>query len=512
MERDELQEYLNALGRSDCYRVDAVLKDSAIERTERVFFVGSNGSEFGPFIRKIIANESGQGRVYEKLYRAQQAGKRFAHLPRVYECYSTDSSLVVVIEFIQGETLQQRVEGASQVANTAAQQSTREQLAHSIFPALCDAVRELHEAFDPPIIHRDLTPANIIVSEGNVTLIDLGIARTFHPDAQRDTTYFGTRDYAPPEQFGFGQTDVRSDVYAMGKVLQFCVGGKDAAQETSSVKALSCEDSPKNASIERAASAGLARETAPASTSIDPHIAAVIAKATQLDPAQRFQTVADLKAAFLSAVEISAASEPTATSHPEVPSTDSTSTTALSNPESAVAVVNSSALPAAAAQIAPPPPPEGSPVIAWRSARTAEAPRPATPPVPKMPKKHQPAIALTNLFTRIPTAVGIVWDCFVILTWALLFLATNLSIIYPTSGNELHPLWFRILEFYGLVTVPTTLLSYYLLDLRPLKRRFPNARILTRGHSWIFSLAIVLVLVIAITAVANYTGIASLSA
>ena len=129
-----------------------------------------------------------------------------------------------------------------------------------------------------------------------------------------------------------------------------------------------------------------------------------------------------------------------------------------------------------------------------------------------MPKKHQPAIALTNLFTRIPTAVGIVWDCFVILTWALLFLATNLSIIYPTSGNELHPLWFRILEFYGLVTVPTTLLSYYLLDLRPLKRRFPNARILTRGHSWIFSLAIVLVLVIAITAVANYTGIASLSA
>ena len=81
MEQDELQEYLNALGRSDCYRTDALLKDSAIERTERVFFVGNNGSEFGPFIRKTISPTSGQGRVYEMLYHAQQVGKRLAHLP-----------------------------------------------------------------------------------------------------------------------------------------------------------------------------------------------------------------------------------------------------------------------------------------------------------------------------------------------------------------------------------------------------------------------------------------------
>ena len=214
METDELQEYLNALGRSDNYRVDAVLSDAPHERTERVFYVGNNGSELGPFIRKTIATDSGQGRTYEKIFRAQHEGKRFVHMPRIFECYVADSSLVVLLEYVEGETLQDYVgeRGASY------------ELALRIFPPICDAASELHKAFDPPLIHRDLTPANIVVSPGGITIIDLSIARTFQPDATKDTTYFGTRAYAPPEQFGFGQTDVRSDVYTLGKVLAFCAG------------------------------------------------------------------------------------------------------------------------------------------------------------------------------------------------------------------------------------------------------------------------------------------------
>ena len=255
METDELQEYLNALGRSDNYRVDAVLSDAPHERTERVFYVGNNGSELGPFIRKTIATDSGQGRTYEKIFRAQHEGKRFVHMPRIFECYVADSSLVVLLEYVEGETLQDYVgeRGASY------------ELALRIFPPICDAASELHKAFDPPLIHRDLTPANIVVSPGGITIIDLSIARTFQPDATKDTTYFGTRAYAPPEQFGFGQTDVRSDVYTLGKVLAFCAGA--SSDEEGSVS--------------------------------DPCIARVVRKATELDPEKRFQSVEALKAALL---------------------------------------------------------------------------------------------------------------------------------------------------------------------------------------------------------------------
>ena len=70
MENDELAEYLNALQREDCYRVDAVVKESPYEVTQRVSFVGENGATRGPFIRKIINREAGMGSVYERLHAA----------------------------------------------------------------------------------------------------------------------------------------------------------------------------------------------------------------------------------------------------------------------------------------------------------------------------------------------------------------------------------------------------------------------------------------------------------
>lgn len=89
-----------------------------------------------------------------------------------------------------------------------------------------------------PLIHRDLKPSNIIVTGANYTpddgltfsslvIIDLGIARVWRDGADADTVKFGTRPYAPPEQYGFGQTSVRSDVYALGALLFFCLTGVD---------------------------------------------------------------------------------------------------------------------------------------------------------------------------------------------------------------------------------------------------------------------------------------------
>lgn len=233
-ERDELGAYLAAVAREDCYRVvrplgaaarmgaDPSVAGQAGTITELVQFEGANGATLGPFVRKRIDLSLGVGTAYQELYEAQCSGARFAHVPRIVECYKTGRELVVVSEFIPGETLDAFVNEAGPSL----------ELSLSVVPAVCAAVVELHKAFDPPVVHRDLKPANIIVSEGpsglSATLIDFGIARRYREGAAADTTRFGTRSYAPPEQYGFGQTSVRSDIYALGMIALFCITGEEA--------------------------------------------------------------------------------------------------------------------------------------------------------------------------------------------------------------------------------------------------------------------------------------------
>lgn len=261
---DELSNYLSALDRDSCYRVDATLKQGRLETTQRVYFVGENGAELGPFVRKYLA--PGLGGAYERIYAAQRDGVRLSHLPRIVECHRQGERLVVVMEHVAGETL----------AAAAAAATDRLGLVRRLFPDFCDAVSELHELFDPPIIHRDLKPGNVMVSAGGVTLIDLGIARTWREGGEQDTTHFGTRAYAPPEQFGFGQTDVTSDVYALGMLLFFCLMGRDPVAAD--------------------------RECGFAGVGVPEPLRAVVARATELDPTRRPQTVRDFKDALLSAL------------------------------------------------------------------------------------------------------------------------------------------------------------------------------------------------------------------
>ena len=233
-ERDELGAYLAAVARDDCYRVvrplgaaarmgaDSSVAGQAGTITELVQFEGANGATLGPFVRKRIDLALGVGTAYQELYEAQCSGARFAHAPRIVECYKTGRELVVVSEFIPGKTLDAFVNEAGPSI----------ELSLSVVPAVCAAVAELHKSFDPPVVHRDLKPANIIVSEGpsglSATLIDFGIARRYREGAATDTVRFGTRSYAPPEQYGFGQTSVRSDIYALGMIALFCITGEEA--------------------------------------------------------------------------------------------------------------------------------------------------------------------------------------------------------------------------------------------------------------------------------------------
>lgn len=134
------------------------------------------------------------------------------NLVRVTDTFQVDAVHYMVMEYIPGKTLQALLDESQepyteeQVLNWARQ--------------LCSVLLYLHSQV-PPIIYRDMKPANVMVVEGTdqVKLIDFGIARFYKPGKRKDTMQFGTDGYAPPEQYGKMQTDIRADVYALGAVL-----------------------------------------------------------------------------------------------------------------------------------------------------------------------------------------------------------------------------------------------------------------------------------------------------
>ena len=281
-----LAEHLASLDRDDSYRVERVLKCSDVETTELVYFEGSGGGSLGPFVRKRIDASVQIGGAYERLFAAQRAGRRFEHLPRIVDCRRVGDELDVVMEYVEGETLEALVGRLGATPDYA----------RGLYPVLCEAVGELHAGFaaagEPgvPVIHRDLKPSNIIVSGvryaadadmtfSSLVIIDLGIARVWRDGADADTVKFGTRSYAPPEQFGFGQTSVRSDIYALGALLFFCLTGTDPKPGRDIREQCEAHDIPVS-------------------------LADVICMAMALDPAKRFASAKALGHAARAAYEL----------------------------------------------------------------------------------------------------------------------------------------------------------------------------------------------------------------
>ena len=121
-----------------------------------------------------------------------------------------DSKSVVVEEFINGELLSER------------KNFLTETYARKILLQLCEGLKILHAQ---GIIHRDIKPSNLILQAGGIVrLIDFDAARIFKLGQDEDTKFLGTKGYAPPEQFGFGQTDARSDIYSLGVTFQKILG------------------------------------------------------------------------------------------------------------------------------------------------------------------------------------------------------------------------------------------------------------------------------------------------
>ena len=145
--------------------------------------------------------------------------KRLDHaaLPRIVDIIDNGVTIYVVMDYIEGESL-------DKILNEYGAQP--EELVIGWAMQLCDALAYLH-AQKPPIIYRDMKPANIMLKpEGNIKIIDFGIAREYKEQSLADTTVLGTKGYAPPEQYS-GQTDARADIFALGMTMHHLLTGID---------------------------------------------------------------------------------------------------------------------------------------------------------------------------------------------------------------------------------------------------------------------------------------------
>lgn len=138
------------------------------------------------------------------------------NLVKIHDVICCDDCTYVFEEYVNGQSLQTLLENEGWIP---------EKNAVNYIMQLCDALIYLHSQ-NPPIIHRDIKPENIMLSDDDVIkLIDFDIAREFKQSARRDTIFMGTKEYAAPEQYGYKQTDSRTDIYAIGVLLHEMLTG-----------------------------------------------------------------------------------------------------------------------------------------------------------------------------------------------------------------------------------------------------------------------------------------------
>ena len=139
-----------------------------------------------------------------------------------YLCRNPQKNLPVIVEVTKEFYVMQYVQGRA-LSEILKEGCLPEEEAKNYILQLLDAVEVLHRF---QIVHRDIKPENIIIKpDGTLVLIDFDIARKFAYDKKRDTEYLGSAGYAAPEQYGFTQSDERTDIYAVGAVYNQMLSG-----------------------------------------------------------------------------------------------------------------------------------------------------------------------------------------------------------------------------------------------------------------------------------------------
>lgn len=162
---------------------------------------------------KIYGTICVEKRVTDKLLPVYQylGANPSSYMPRIYECILDENEVIIIEEYIEGRTLE----------DILTERNLEEREVVRIAVELCNALKTLHHA-RPMIICRDLKAENVMIDTvGHVKVIDFNIARMFREGQHRDTVLLGTAEYAAPEQFGYFQTDNRTDIYALGVLINY---------------------------------------------------------------------------------------------------------------------------------------------------------------------------------------------------------------------------------------------------------------------------------------------------
>lgn len=191
----------------------------------------------------ICRKFSGNGDVYKILQNI-----RFKNLPDIFEFAENDGKVIVLEEFISGTT----------VADILSSGLYNEKGVKAVVKEVCNALIVLHSY---GIVHRDIKPENIMITDsGTVKLIDFDASRIFKNGKSKDTMIIGTAGYAAPEQLGFAQSDERTDIFALGVLMNVMLTGEHPTNKLYKGK-----------------------------------LTKVIEKCIQLDPEKRYQNAEELK-------------------------------------------------------------------------------------------------------------------------------------------------------------------------------------------------------------------------
>jgi len=219
-------------------------------------------------IKEVDATDA---RLVMSLTQEKSMLERLDHsgIVKVYDLFEEDGFCYLVMEYIEGMTLDRKVPIGSDIFLS-------ESVVRDWAFQLMDIFEFLHRQ-KPPIIYRDLKPKNIMIDKaGKIKLIDFGIARTYKEGKSMDTDHMGSMITASPEHYGGAQTDQRSDIYTLGATIHFLVtNGKCMDREPF--------DFPKVKTV---------------NSKLSDNLESVIARSLATAPEDRFQTIAEMRFAL----------------------------------------------------------------------------------------------------------------------------------------------------------------------------------------------------------------------
>ena len=198
------EEYLKSL--FDVYSLVSVLSD---KNGCKVLRVRNKVTARDMIVRSFFSPV----RAYEELYNISSV-----NLPFIYDVINTVDGQIVLEEFVDGVTVAEVMESGSYHYWGA----------RKVIRSVCNALAILHER---NLVHRDIKPENIVIGkDGRVVLIDFNAARKL-TIAKKDTVIMGTVGYASPEQLGVAQSDARTDIYALGVLLNVMITGEHPSEK-----------------------------------------------------------------------------------------------------------------------------------------------------------------------------------------------------------------------------------------------------------------------------------------